>query len=138
MGAPNPFDLDPTQVAFASDARRYTLSTMSYVSFAGLTAGVDQLHQLGEARIESHARRLAERLIEHVAEYGWRPYRDLSDPAASLHIIALMRPGREIGTTLEALRRANIICSARGGRVRVSLAPYNDESDIDSLVVALR
>ena len=135
---PRPFDLDATQVLFAGDARRYTLSTMSYVSFAGLKAAVDQLERLGEAQIESHAHRLAQRLIEHAAEYGWRPYRDLSDPAASPHIIALMRPSTEVGTTLKALRSANIICSSRSGRVRVSLAPYNDESDVDALVEALR
>src|SRR6201984_3621940 len=34
MGAPDPFDLDAKSVSFASDARRFTQSTMSYVSFA--------------------------------------------------------------------------------------------------------
>ncbi len=137
MGAPDPFDFDATQVLLADDARRYTQSTMSYVSIAGLTAALDQLLNLGEARIETHARRLAEMLIEKASKHGWQPFRDLSDRAASPHIISLMRPGKELDATHDALRRANIVCSSRGGRVRVSLAPYNDESDIDSLVTAL-
>jgi selenocysteine lyase/cysteine desulfurase len=76
-------------------------------------------------------------LVERVSKNGWHPFRDLSDRAASPHIVSLMRPDQDLETTQEALRTANIVCSSRGGRVRVSLAPYNDESDIDSLVAAL-
>ncbi|MCH8890859.1 MAG: aminotransferase class V-fold PLP-dependent enzyme [Myxococcales bacterium] len=137
MGAPDPFDFDATQVLLADDARRYTQSTMSYVSIAALTASLDQLLSLGEAPIEAHARRLSAMLIERVSKNGWQPFRDPSDRAASPHIVSLMRPDQELEATQEALRTANIVCSSRGGRVRVSLAPYNDESDIDSLVAAL-
>jgi selenocysteine lyase/cysteine desulfurase len=137
MGAPDPFDFDATQILLADDARRYTQSTMSYVSIAALTASLDQLLSLGEAPIETHARRLSATLIERVRENGWQPFRDPSDRAASPHIVSLMRPDQEPEATQEALRRSNIVCSSRGGRVRVSLAPYNDESDIDSLVEAL-
>ncbi len=137
MGAPDPFDFDATQVLLADDARRYTQSTMSYVSIAALTASLDQLLSLGEAPIEAHARRLSAMLIERVSKNGWQPFRDPSDRAASPHIVSLMRPDQELEATQDALRTANILCSSRGGRVRVSLAPYNDESDIDSLVAAL-
>ncbi len=137
MGAPDPFDFDATQVLVADDARRYTQSTMSYVSIAALTASLDQLLSLGEAPIETHARRLSAMLIERASKNGWQPFRDPSDRAASPHIVSLGRPGQESEATLEALRTANIVCSSRGGRVRVSLAPYNDESDIDALVAAL-
>jgi selenocysteine lyase/cysteine desulfurase len=137
MGAPDPFDFDATRLLLAGDARRYTQSTMSYVSIAALAASLDQLSSLGEASIEQHARRLAEMLIDRVGGHGWKPFRDLSDRAASPHIVSLARPDRELEATLEGLQTANIVCSYRGGRVRVSLAPYNDESDIDSLVAAL-
>jgi len=137
MGAAEPFDLDARQVRLAGDARRYTLSTMSYISLVGLTEGIDRLLTLGESRIEAHARDLAETLVESARKRGWQPFRDLSDPAASRHIISLLRPGAEIGATEDALRRANIITSSRGGRVRISLAPYNDEGDITSLVTTL-
>ncbi len=137
MGAPDPFDFDATQVLLADDARRYTQSTMSYVSIAALTASLDQLLSLGEAPIEAHALRLSAMLVERVSKSGWKPFRDLSDRAASPHIVSLMRPDQDLETPQEALRTANIVCSSRGGRVRVSLAPYNDESDVDSLVAAL-
>jgi selenocysteine lyase/cysteine desulfurase len=137
MGAPDPFDFDATQVLLADDARRYTQSTMSYVSMAALTASLGQLSSLGEAPIEAHARRLSAILIERAGKNGWQPFRDPSNRAASPHIVSLMRPGQTLEATHEALRAAKIVCSARGGRVRVSLAPYNDESDIDALVAAL-
>jgi selenocysteine lyase/cysteine desulfurase len=137
MGAPDPFDFDATRVLLAEDARRFTQSTMSYVSIAALTVSLDRLLDLGESQIEGHARKLAEMLIERASERGWRPFRDASDPAASPHIVSLMRSDQELEATQHSLREANIVCSSRGGRVRVSLAPYNDEGDIDALVAAL-
>ena len=137
MGAPDPFDFDATQLLLADDASRYTQSTMSYLSMSGLSASLDQLASLGEANIETHARKLSEVLVEGSKKGGWEPFRDLSDPAASPHIISLARPGRELDTTQVGLRAANIVCSSRGGRVRVSIAPYNDTTDIDALVAVL-
>src|SRR5204862_6528571 len=39
MGASDPFEFDVTSVSLANDARRYTQSTMSYVSIAVLGVG---------------------------------------------------------------------------------------------------
>jgi len=137
MGAPDPFDFDATRILLAEDARRFTQSTMSYVSIASLTASLDRLLDLGESQIETHARKLSEMLIERASELGWRSFRDASDPAASPHIVSLMRPDQELESTQHSLREAKIVCGSRGGRVRVSLAPYNDEGDIDALMAAL-
>jgi cysteine desulfurase / selenocysteine lyase len=35
------------------------------------------------------------------------------------------------------LRRHDIVCGVRNGRIRVSLAPYNNSDDIDALIDAL-
>ena len=39
---------------------------------------------------------------------------------------------------MRELESRRIVCSARGGRIRVSIAPYNDESDIEAIVQALK
>ena len=52
MGAPDPFDFDAKSVSVASDARRFTQSTMSYVSIAGLTASIEQLLSLGRTELK--------------------------------------------------------------------------------------
>jgi cysteine desulfurase / selenocysteine lyase len=137
MGAAKPFDFDAKSVSFASDARRFTQSTISYVSIAGLTVSIEQLLSLGENRIEEHARQLAAMLVDGAREYGWEPFHDVHDVAASPHIISLGHSRRRARETLEKLRDQRIICSARGERIRVSLAPYNDASDVMKLFQAL-
>ena len=137
MGASDPFEFDATSVSLANDARRYTQSTMSYVSMAGLVVAIEQLLSLDETRIEAHARSLAAMLASEASKYGWQPFRSVGDPAASPHIISLGRPRESAQAIVERLRSQNIVCGTRGGRIRISLAPYNDASDVDTLVEAL-
>jgi selenocysteine lyase/cysteine desulfurase len=136
MGASDPFGFDATSVSLANDARRYTQSTMSYASMAGLTVAVEQLLSLGQARIEAHARTLAAMLVSDASKYGWQPFRSLGDPAASPHIISLGHPRESVQAVVESLRGHNIVCGIRGGRIRISLAPYNDASDVNTLIEA--
>ena len=136
MGASDPFDFDATSVSLANDARRYTQSTMSYASMAGLTVAVEQLLSLGQARIETHARTLAAMLVSGASKYGWRPFRSLDDPAASPHIISLGHTRESVQAVVGRLRGHNIVCGIRGGRIRISLAPYNDASDVNTLIEA--
>jgi cysteine desulfurase/selenocysteine lyase len=136
MGASDPFEFDPTSVSLAGDARRYTQSTMSYASMAGLTVALEQLLSLGHARIEAHARTLAAMLVSYASKYGWQPFRSLGDPAASPHIISLGHPRESVQVVVESLRDHNIVCGIRGGRIRISLAPYNDASDVNTLMEA--
>lgn len=136
MDASVPFGFDATSVSLANDARRYTQSTMSYVTMAGLVVALEQLLSLGEARIEAHARSLAAVLVGEVSKYGWQPFRSNGDPAGSHHIISLSCPSESGQATVERLRSHNIVCSTRGGRIRISLAPYNDASDVSALIEA--
>jgi len=137
MGAPDPFDFDAKSVSFAPDARRFTQSTMSYVSMAGLSVSIEHLLSLGENRIEAHARQLAATLVDGARKYGWEPFHDVHVGAASPHIISLGHRRNRASETVEKLRAQRIICSARGERIRVSLAPYNDASDVMKFIQAL-
>ena len=136
MGAPDPFAFDARSIQLADDARRYTQSTMSYVSVAGLTVSLDELLSLGVDRIEEHARQLAGILVDGSARYGWKPFRHPDDSAASSHIISLAHSSTSIEEAVAAFRSRNIVCSTRGGRIRISLAPYNDESDVNTVIEA--
>ena len=137
MGAPEPFGFDATSLLVATDARRFTQSTMSYVSMAGLTTSLDRLLSLGAARIEAHTKVLSALLVDELAPSGWLPFRSPGDAAASPHIISLAHPARSQEVATAALRERGVVCGTRGGRIRVSLAPYNDESDVRALVGAL-
>src|SRR5262249_31948973 len=137
MGALDPFDFDAKSLSFASDARRFTQSTMSYVSIAGLTVSIEQLLSLGEDRIEAHARQFAAMLVDGAREYGWEPFHDVHSVSASPHIISLAHSRQGARETVEKLHAQKIICSTRGERIRVSLAPYNDAGDVMKLLQAL-
>ncbi len=138
MGASNPFEFDAMSLSMADDARRYTQSTMSYASVACLTAAMEQLLDVGERSIEAHADRLANALVAEAGRREWRPFRSLDAPDACSHIVALAHAGRSAQETREQLANRKIMCSARGGRLRVSIAPYNDENDIDTITQLLR
>ncbi len=137
MGAPSPFAFDATRIALAEGARRFTQSTMSYVSVAGLTTAMDHLLAIGLDRVEQHATRLCDLLLHSVEDRGWLPFRRSADPAAACHIVSLGRPDRDSPDVLARLAKAGIVCSLRGDRLRVSLSPYNDEADIAALATAL-
>jgi cysteine desulfurase/selenocysteine lyase len=137
MGAPSPFAFDATRIAQAEGARRFTQSTMSYLSVAGLTTAIDQLLAIGMDRIEQHSSRLHDLLLDAVEDRGWLPFHRHSNPAVASHIVSLSRPGTDPASVREQLVRAGIVCSLRGDRLRVSLSPYNDEEDIVALATAL-
>jgi selenocysteine lyase/cysteine desulfurase len=137
MGAPYPFEFDATRLSLADTARRFTQATMGYVSVVGLTTALEQLLATGLEGIEHHAQQLEDRLLDGVEGHGWQPFRPRGSGAAAPHIVSLARRGDPSDSVVSHLRDEGIVCSSRGGRVRVSLAPYNDEHDVATLVAAL-
>ncbi|MGR3343580.1 MAG: aminotransferase class V-fold PLP-dependent enzyme [Paracoccaceae bacterium] len=138
MGAPDPFDMQATKLPLANDARRFTQSTMSYISMTGLTVAIGELLVMGASKIEAHAQSLARLLDDELKGTGWTPFRSIEDRSASAHIIALENPAGDVDNTLKALREANIVCGSRNGRIRVSMAHFNNENDIRALAKILR
>jgi selenocysteine lyase/cysteine desulfurase len=124
-------------LSLADSARRFTQATMSYVSVIGVTKAMDQLLAAGLDSVEHHARQLENLLLDGVERHGWQPFHLRGSSAAAPHIVSLTRPGEPADRVVSRLRDQGIICSSRGGRVRVSLAPYNDEHDVADLVAAL-
>ena len=138
MGAPDPFDMQATKLPLADDARRFTQSTMSYMSMAGLTVSVDELLAMGVENIKAHAQSLARLLHKKLTGTGWTPFRSIDDKAASAHIISLGNQESHVENTLRTIRNANIVCSSRNSRIRVSIAHFNDENDIQAFVKILQ
>jgi selenocysteine lyase/cysteine desulfurase len=81
---------------------------------------------------------LASELINGVEALGWSPFRSPSDPSSCDHIVALRHPVVDVRRVQRVLTEEHrIICSSRGGNLRVSLHLYNDASDVETLVAAL-
>ena len=137
FGTGSPFDFEATTLQFAADARRFTQSTMSYISMAGLATALEHLMSLGEGRLEAHSRQLSRRLIQGAHARGWTPFRALDDASASPHIVSLTHSEFGAERAIGALRRNRIVCGVRSGRIRISLAPYNNSADVDALIDVL-
>ena len=138
-GTRQPFAFEPLSLPLAPDARRFELSTIAYVSAIGLRESIAMLTALDPFRIDQHARRLARELVEQVEPLGWTPFRPLTDPAASSHIVALTHPTMPADDVQRSLADDhNIICSSRNESIRVSLHVYNDDHDLTALVAGLR
>jgi selenocysteine lyase/cysteine desulfurase len=65
-------------------------------------------------------------------------FSQLREAAAASHIITLTHRDGSVDAAVKALRTANIVCGSRNNRIRVSLAHYNDESDLRSLTRVLQ
>jgi selenocysteine lyase/cysteine desulfurase len=136
--ASSPFDFRPQELALASEARRFELSTMSYSAAFALLVSIRLLSDIGFDAIRDHAARLAASLVQQVSPLGWAPYRSLTDPAASSHIVSLRHPSARIEEVQAKLAGEHqIVTSCRGGGIRVSLHAYNDEEDVLALAHAL-
>ena len=111
---------------------------MSYSAASGLLASLTLLTGIGLRAISAHADRLADSLVTRVAPLGWTPYRPLSDPSASGHIVSLRHPTAAVDRVQAALADEHrIITSSRVGGIRVSLHLYNSEDDVRALSEAL-
>ena len=138
MGTDQPFAFDARQLRPAPGARRFEQSTLAYASALGLTNSVTRLNAVGYEAVATHARLLAEELVDTVESLGWRPFRSLDDPSASAHIVALSNPDFEPAAVRQALHHEHrVVTSARQDAIRISLHVYNDSSDIDVLADAL-
>ena len=137
-GTEDPFGLNPTTMALASDARRFELSTIAYSSAIGLTTSVNLLADAGIEALQRHASSLSRELVDAVAGLGWTPFREPSDAGAASHIVSLHHETLDADMVQRRLAAEHdIVFSSRLGRVRVSVHGYNDSDDVASLVTAL-
>ena len=77
-------------------------------------------------------------LRDGLAKSQWTTHRPSQDDSASSHIITLVNESVDISQTIQDLKEQKVYCGVRNGRLRISLAHYNDESDINSLLSVLR
>ncbi len=137
MSTEHPFDFDATSVEYAVDARRFLQSTMSYVSVASLSASLNQLLSFSPDVRENHSKTLSRELFNGLNGSGWVAHHPGGSSAASTHIISLSNPKFSAREIYEQLLARGVICSTRNNRLRISVAAFNDSSDISRVIAAL-
>ena len=134
----DPWVDDPSQYesefTFASptNARRYETGHVSYLGFSILNAGLKFIHSIGIKTLNEHSVKLIDRLKEKVDA---KRYPCISPKGSNSPIVTFLVD--DSLTLAENLIRNEISVGVSRNRLRVSPAIYNNEDDIDRLVLVL-
>jgi cysteine desulfurase / selenocysteine lyase len=129
-------DTDYVDVEFVADARRFEPSIPNLPSIAGMGASLRLLLELGPAEVERRAVDLAAAAADGVSALGYRVVSSRIRGERS-SIISVERDGVDPDHLEAVLREAGVVAAVRGGRLRLSLHGYNDESDVERLLAGL-
>jgi selenocysteine lyase/cysteine desulfurase len=120
-----PLDLAPR-------ASRLDVS-LAWLDWVGAAPGIELLLGLGIERVERRALALADAFRGGLAELGLAPR--VPEEEGS-HIVGLRVPDPD--EVRAALERARVVAAVRGGYLRVSFHAFNDQSDVERALGALR
>lgn len=137
---PTPYDFDARVLQFASSARMFEFSTMSYVAGHMLGGAIEYVLDLGVERILEHDRALAQLLIDGLEERGAEIITPRQGGIPSGTVGARF-PGLDGERVAVELSRAGVVVSPRFASTRFALHFFNDGDDVvralDTLDVVL-
>ena len=134
MGAKNPFNISNDSLSLAIGAKRFTQSTMSYVSIKGLEVSIKDLLDLRIKDIENHSKNLHDILFRKLKNLSWFPFHFENQALSSSNILSIFHSKKDLKKAHKVLHKNNFICSLRNNRLRLSIAHYNNERDIDKFL----
>ncbi|MPZ05897.1 MAG: aminotransferase class V-fold PLP-dependent enzyme [Nitrososphaeraceae archaeon] len=126
---------DNMKIRMSKNASKFELSTPHFPNIIALKAAIAYISKINILRIEERIRYLTQYLIDRLAELKIQILSPLSNIHRSAIIVFKSRSPEHL---VAYLGKKRIIVSARGGGIRVSPHFYNDESDIDKLISALK
>jgi selenocysteine lyase/cysteine desulfurase len=119
---------------FRGDARRFEMATLPYQDFCGLTASVGMLCDLGVRDIAEHTRALHEPVLQWADANGMR----VTSPRDDAHRSAILCIApRHAAESYHALKRAQIVCSLRGGSIRLAPHCFNTVEEMEKVMDVL-
>jgi cysteine desulfurase/selenocysteine lyase len=146
-------DLDAHETAYSDGpleyqpgARRFDLGNYNYLGMLATRTSLGLIREIGIDEIEAHVRRLAARLAYDLRDLGLPVVGGGPGPHLA-HIVSSGRLGGgrhytaddpEVNELHRHLVDAGIVFSLRSGVLRFSFGVYNDDSDVDRVVEAVR
>ena len=121
---------------YATEARRFEPGIPDVLSILGLGAVIDLMLGLGTGLIEERVLAYAAEVAEALEGRGWQVVSSRR-PGERSGILSLEREGIDTARVQEELRRRNVACAVREGRMRVSVHFYNDGTDLERLLDCL-
>lgn len=132
--------MDLDDLVWIPSARRFEYGGRTFAYDTAMAAGVAYVERLGMGTVEVHARRLSSCLQAALAHVPGARLHSPTDPALATGIATVSLDDVDGVTVSAALRERWAIVTRpalRGTSVRVSLAAFTDERDIDRLVTSL-
>lgn len=128
------FRMDISDYSPAPDARRFDAGTPPVPNiYAGL-AGMSIVEDAGVRGIEEHVSALTARLIDGLDELGAVVVTP-REPDRRGPLVCVR--STDVGTLVDTLRAARIVCSERDSNLRIALHLYNVDEDVDTILAAL-
>ncbi len=131
--APNPYDLNVTELTFAKDAKKFEYSTMDYACPVGLAESMRYLKKIGHKNLTSHVLSMTEQFIDIVRNNQRLPHTTAltpEDESSHASIASFRFKGRDQSAVAGELVKRHIIVSQRFNGVRFSFHAYNTEEDL--------
>ncbi|HYO76058.1 MAG TPA: aminotransferase class V-fold PLP-dependent enzyme, partial [Thermoanaerobaculia bacterium] len=119
------------------DARRFEAGSLNTNGIYGLRAALDLIHEIGVATISDRALAVATTLADALSDIGWRV---ASPTPLRSPIVAATPPNVEKSLLWwhRQLEERGVVTAPREGFIRFSPHFYNDASDVDRVIAALR
>lgn len=127
---------DRLDLVYDDSARRFEGGTLTTEAIVQMGASMELLLAAGIDAIWHHVDGLLDHLVERVGETSATVLSDRS-PAGRSSVVTLGVDGHDPARVVEGLQARGVVCSARGGGVRVSPHGYNTVDEVDQLVDAL-
>lgn len=137
--------LHTDHIPLAVGARRFDLGNYNYLGFTVADVAIELLREFGVENIEAHARGLARRLGEGLAEQGLPMAGGLGPDLA--HIVAVGTAGAGahdtthdpvLASLYQHLMANGVVLAVRRGVLRMGLHVYNNQEDVDRVLELVR
>ena len=110
--------------------------SINFASFKSLNVSIKEILNLGIQNIASHSEKLKKYLLSSLNKDKFKTLNG-NEKLLSSHIISISNNEMDSTKITKILFDNGIICSLRNGFIRISLAHYNDQTDIDKLLSVL-
>jgi cysteine desulfurase/selenocysteine lyase len=126
-------DYDNLELVWDDSARRFEGGAHTFETILELGAALGLVLAAGVGEVWAHVQGLHDRLLDGLDRIGATVLSDLAPERRSGHLTFAV-PGLDAAGLYSTLRVEGIVCSPRGGGIRVAPHGYNTAEEIDALL----
>ncbi len=135
-GVVSPHDYLDYRFEYRKDAARYEEGSYNLQGIYALGAAIDRFLEIGSREVESRIIELTSLIAKGLESRGYSVTSPFEDNERS-GILCFIDPKRDSEEIYRQLTESNVVCSLRGGAVRLSPHIYNNEKDIERFFTCL-